>query len=465
MRTSYVYVAIIVTALLGVGCIAIPMGKETFTTEYLADIHPTADPPGKIYEPVPAVRSDGENKFSVLIGLEGRIVVEQPQEQNYERGSIEKRKYLSFGFLPHQGSLWNRPPANVLCQQGLPYQGDGIYSTMPLKKPPKAKPHGSFYAWNAGVDSGSRFLLGLLNTPISLLFGGFMPYEHGRHYYGRFLSRERKYSDSGIGYTSSTYRSEDIELLMKFSVEEREKIGAWTYREDAAHPHNTFANSFDRASLFGFYKWCYYVVHDPQPTEKTVHADAKSSTISKTITGPFSVQLSLPDLEYYQTVEVESGATAANFRLTDAANGASFANGTVRFLPPPGGLSAVRNEDDRAMLELAMEREWPVKVELPAPRIVSTGETSAKDRRGTRSEESSYRIVAIGRTEDGKGLVVRVTVNDTGKTFEIDRQVQPEVRRMFREQFATGTDATRRENVRMELVDGDKTLVYTVVFE
>ena len=58
-----------------------------------------------------------------------------------------------------------------------------------------------------------------------------------------------------------------------------------------------------------------------------------------------------------------------------------------------------------------------------------------------------------------------MTVTDTSKTFEIDRKVQPEVRRMFREQFATGGNATRREALRMDLLDGGKALVYTVTFE
>ena len=74
-----------------------------------------------------------------------------------------------------------------------------------------------------------------------------------------------------------------------------------------------------------------------------------------------------------------------------------------------------------------------------------------------------YEIKAI--EPDDNRLVVRVTVNDTSKTFEIDRKVQPEVRRMFREQFATGADAKRRESVRMSVEDGGKSLVYTVTFE
>ena len=137
--------------------------------------------------------------------------------------------------------------------------------------------------------------------------------------------------------------------------------------------------------------------------------------------------------------------------------------GTVRFLPPAGGLAVVRNEDDRAILELAMEKEWPVTVALPAPRL---GKVRKKDEGGmARPEVAPYQIASIGRTDDGKGLVVRVAVSDTSRTFDIDRTVQPEVRRLFREQFATGENAGRRESVLWKTENGGKTLLYTVTFE
>ena len=60
---------------------------------------------------------------------------------------------------------------------------------------------------------------------------------------------------------------------------------------------------------------------------------------------------------------------------------------------------------------------------------------------------------------------MRVTVNDLSRTLDIDRAVRPEVRRMFREQFASGENADRRETVRMEVPDGGKAIVYTVTFE
>nr|MBO6295392.1 hypothetical protein [Schwartzia sp. (in: firmicutes)] len=81
------------------------------------------------------------------------------------------------------------------------------------------------------------------------------------------------------------------------------------------------------------------------------------------------------------------------------------------------------------------------------------------------SDIALYQIASIGQTSDGKGLVVRVMVNDMSKTFEIDRALQPEVRRLFRNQFSTGENENRRETVRMSVENGGKSLVYTVAFE
>lgn len=450
----------IFTAVLGAGCIAIPMGKETFTTEYPTDIRPTSDPPQITYEAQPTVSEGDSDRLTVAIGLKGEITIEQSQEQRHSKVSLVKSKYLSFGFFPGDGVFWTGT-TNQLSRQGLPYQGDGIYSTMQLRTPPREKPHGSFAAWNMGAGEWQEFF-GIFYTPFSLLFGAFGSYDSDKHVSGRFLGSEIKYPTNGVPYRSNSYSSEDVELLLKFPPADRERIGAWTYHEDEQHPHNTFRNAFGGFSIFGFCKWAQYEMQKPISTKSTP-VPARVTTSSRTIRGPFSVALNLADHGLSEIVDVEPGRTIARFKLLGIANGDSVANGTVRFLPPHGGLAAIRDEDDRAILELAMGREWPVTVALPAPRL---DKVAKPDEGGTaRSGASPYQIASIGRTDDGKGLVVRVIVSDTSRTFDIDRAVQPEVRRMFREQFATGENAGRSESVVRKTEDGGKTLLYMVTFE
>ena len=447
-------------ALLGAGCIAIPCGTEKYSTEYPAEIRPTSEPPIKSYKAEPAIASGDENRLSVAIGIKGEISTQQPMVQTYKGVEVVKKKRFAIGLFPEFAPTSYQPDGSLTpVDVGMYYTGNGKYSTnnYGTKEPCGAMDAGKFLS-----------VMGLLSTPFSLLAGIFGPFEHDYHFLGGTLAKSQSARAGNSIQSSKTYDSDDIDLLRKFPMSDREKIGAWTYHENATHPQNTFWRGFD-IQWFGVYKYCNYFVNDLGTVEKTSPADPKVSTSQQTIAGPYSVVLSLPELGYSQTYDVDDSGTDAKFGLVDIANGDAFANGTVRFLPPPGGLAAVPNDDDRAILELAMERDWPVTVALPAPRLanIADGGTTeaANDAASNNADDIAppYQFTSI-EPKDEK-LVVRVSVTDTSKTLAIDPQVRPEVRRLFREQFATGENAARREKVTMSLVDGGKTLVYTVEFE
>lgn len=460
MKTTVPILAIAASAPLLAGCVAIPMGRERFTTEYPTDIRATWDSPTKTYEPSPAVSGGDEDHHAVAIGLQGAITSVQPQVQHYEKVTLEKRKYMGFGFFPSAAGMF-AGSKNDLALTTLPYKGDGIYSTMPLRNPPKDKPHGSELAWNLGADAFSKLVVGLLNTPFSLLFGAFGPYEHDRHYMGRFLESEWK-----AGYTSRSYAKEDIDRLLKFSPEDRKRIGAWTFHEDAEHPQNTFRNSFSGFSLFGFYKFARYEVKKPEALPSKP-VEPKVSVSHRTVQGPYAVTLRLPSLGYLETVALEPGAKEAEFLLVDAANGDAFADGTVAYSLPAEGLEAVRNADDRAILERAAAQEWPVRIALPAPRPGTPPAADGGPAPATSPAPAAGPLYSITSVEqDASGaLVVRIAVHDLSKTFEIDRIVQPQVRRLLRDRVAPGESADRRENIQWKTEDEGKTLVYTASFE
>jgi hypothetical protein len=157
--------------------------------------------------------------------------------------------------------------------------------------------------------------------------------------------------------------------LQKFSPEERNKIGVWTSNEADAHPQSSFRSMTTHMVVFGFHRYCDYEIHDPVELEKVTPVSSKRITIDRRVGGPYSVRLELPAIGFSQTVDVDSGQTVALFRPPSATkDGLSFANGSIRFIPPPGGLDAVRNEDDRALLKLAIQRDWPVAIALPSSR-------------------------------------------------------------------------------------------------
>ena len=452
--------------LLGSGCVVIPMGSETYRHEYPSDVRPTSAPPTTTCEAQPTVLEGDENRRTAAIGLRGETKIEQPMVQHYKAVSVRKEKRLSVGIFPTapRRNQFFRPKGSLTPMPStMFYQGDGKYSTS-----------NTGYPGSGALGGGmalSALTLGVVANPISLLAEIFGPFEKDLHFLGGTKDSESTFTETRgtirATTTTMTYDSGDIDLLLKFPMAERESIGAWTFHENDAHPHNTFWHGFE-AQWVGVCKYCNYFVKDEGEVPRTIPAAPSVEIRKTTVVGPFAVTLSLPSLGFKETVDVEPGKMAATFNLLDAANGDSFANGTVRFLPPAGGLAAIRDEDCRAILELAMEREWPVTVALPAPRldkVAGAGEAKTEGGGAARPAGAPYQISSIGQTDDGKGLVVRVAVNDPSRTLDIDRAVRPEVRRMFREQFATGENANRRETVRMEVPDGGKTIVYSVTFE
>lgn len=423
------------------GCISIPMGKEEFTTEYPTAIRATWDSPTKTYEVSPAVYGDeGENRV-VTIVLSGTVTSEQPREQHYDKVTLEKRKRLAFGFFPNAAEGLFRPK-KAMVPMNLPYVGDGRYSS------------NTYGAKESGIGAaGFGAFLGIylfLYTPFSILYEPFAPYEDDRHYMGRFI-------DSGLrGNTiCSNYSAEDVELLGKFSPSDRAKIGAWTFRENATHPQNTFWNGFSSFSWFGFDKHSYYLMHDPVKDSRKEPVAPEITSSDRKVSGPYSVTMRIPDMAFEEIVDVGPDSSEAVFHLPAATHGRSSASGFLRFLPPAAGLDAVRGEDSRELLRRAAEREWPITVSLPASRADGVIEPPSRP---------SYRIVAVERPDSG-GLVVRVAVDDASRTFDIDRMVQPEIRRLFREQFSSGADDARQETLRWTTEDEGKTLVYTVDFQ
>lgn len=430
MKRTVLPILALCSALLGSGCIAIPMGTETFTTERPAEVRATSAPPIVTCRDCEVETSEtDESHLSVSFSLLGTIESEQAREQRYQTITVEKQKHLAFGLFPGYAEVFCRPSGSLQPMFGWHYEGDGKY-----------------WAVTAGNATPANEVpapyLGFLVIPYSLLY---VPL------FGEYGCDSHHWYDGHGSFEKSN-------LIGLFPEEERAKIEAWTWKDADKHKQRADWSSIPHSGWIGFHKYCSFVVREEEPCDRTTSAEPEKSVSRRSLSGPYFATLTLPDCGYAETVEVESGMDAALFRLVDAANGEPSAKGTIRFLPPPGGLEAIQNEGDRAILGLAMKREWPVTVALPAPR------SSTSSSRGVSAGSiESYQISSIEPNADS--LVVRVTVNDASQTFEIDRKVQPEVRRMFREQFATGPNAGRRESVRTSVENGGRSLVYTVQFE
>lgn len=346
-------------AVLG-GCVAIPCGSRTFTTEYPSEIRATDEKPSKTYEPSVAA-TPGEDGI-VEIGLSGEITTTQPRVQHYEKVSVVKGRWIAFGIYP-DGALEVFRPKGSLEQTRWTYVGNGRYSSKGADPYDKNNPNGREFGWNCGMGLTSA-TLGVLGTPFALLWGIFGPFDHDWHYLGPTLERE-----PGAGGTTYIRDSRPIDLLLKFSPEEREKIGAWTWHENDQHPQNTFWHGFTMMQWAGVSKFCNYLVQDPVESERTTPVAPKTERRHLPAKGPYGVFLQIPDVGFAQTVDIPRGETLARFDLTEVANGQDDPQGFVRFLPPSGGLEEAWDDDVRGLLEMVQGNDFPVSIPLPLPRL------------------------------------------------------------------------------------------------
>lgn len=353
------------------GCVAIPCGTETFTTEYPSEIRAAKEKPMKAYEPSVAVTPGPDG--SVDIGLFAEITTTQPRTQHYNSVSITKRKHLAIGLWSHFAEgIYH--PEDALVPVWDEYRGQGSYGDS-MGNPP------------APVVAGSLldlFSLGLLPAPFMVLHGVFGPFEHDRHFLGRTLETTVERPNANVLQTTRTHSSRDLDLLGMFPPEDRRRIGAWCWRDDDEHPQNTFWFGFTSygtgwpgglslpGNLFPWpvvSKYCTYVVHDSVEIERTAPADPERTVVRGAMTGPYGVFLQIPETGFARTLTVPRGMKTARFELSPSENGVPSAQAIVRFLPPSGGMEEAWDDDTRAFLELVDGRDFPVVLELPVPRL------------------------------------------------------------------------------------------------
>lgn len=448
------------------GCLAIPVGKETYTAEFRGGVRATAEAATKTHEPFVTQGTVSEEAFR--IGLAGKVTTSQPQVQQYKKVTVAKQKVIGVGVCPQMAPDFFHPK-RALDRTTSFYKGsNGDYSDEPGGPGKRAMAFGKFL---------NGITLGTASAPFNLLYGIFGPFEQDWHYLGEVVQTNYSYAYRTT-YITRIRDYGKIDLLDHFSPAERKKMGLWTWKDDATHPQNTFWHGFSACSLAGICKYCNYVIRDPEDSEKTTPASPRVTTQTREVKGPYAVTLALPDIQYRDTVDVAPGETVAAFSksaILALANGRTNVAGSVRFRPPPGGWDEMENEDDRVLMEKAAGKDWPISFRLPAPqeeekkdsRVDLQANPEGRDRGGDKGgnggETPLYAIIGIDcPTSDS--MVVRVRVGDTSRTFDIDRAVRPEIRRLFREQFAAGANDSRQETIRWSTEDDGRVIVYRVGF-
>lgn len=348
----------------GNGCVAIPVETRDFSTEFATDVRPAPVPPSKEYAPTISVVPETDGR--VGIGVVAKMTTSQPQVRHYSRVSVTKRKMLAVGLWPRSAPVFFQPKdAMPPVSMGMVYAGNGKYTDY------KGTKEGRAYVWG---DAARGLTLGVLPLPFVFFAGIFGPYEHDWHHTGKLLLTSAPYGDRGP--VAQTFDSGDLDLLGKFSPSDRRRIGVWTWRDNAEHPHNTFWNGFALPSFWplpGCWKYCTYVVHDPVETERTTPENPLQIESRIVLRGPYRVFLQISEVGFARTLAVPRGDHRALFNLESAATGLRGAQASVRILPPSGGLEEAWDDDARAVLELMGGRDFPVTLDLPSERLSGGG--------------------------------------------------------------------------------------------
>lgn len=392
------------------GCVAFPVGKKDFTTEFATDVRDAPAAPTKEYRPsvtlfrdecsprdgeeaplIGVATSDGNVSCDIAALRHGTAIHEgaaprraddprvgvailysiaasQPRERHYSSVTVTKRKMLAIGILPDKAEPIYQPQ-DALVPALDAYVGNGQYSSMPV---------GIKYDKAPGYETGATLCaitLGILPIPFKFLVGLFGPFESEHHYLGRQLESTR----DAYGNIERTHSSADLELLAKFSPGDRRRIGAWTWRDNAEHPQNSFWHAFAQPLFLwpGVWKYCTYVVHEPVELERTTPEEPKRTVSTGMLQGPYRVFLEIPDAGFARTLAVPRGKEVVHFDLSPVADGRTGVPVRVRILPPSGGLEEAWDDDARTMLEMLSRRVITGTLDLPIPRLPADSDGGA----------------------------------------------------------------------------------------
>lgn len=452
-RTAAKLVSLGVCAAVWGGCVAIPAGTTTFRTEHPGEVRAAGTAPEKAYEAQAVVAEGAGRKGTADVGLAGEVTTTQGQERPWRAVTLTKRKMFAFGVMPEAAEAVYRPK-EALNPQWKPYLGNGTYGT-PTRETGDIE-GGYVFGYLLNVVP-----MGIVSTPFTFLVKLFGPFEHDRHFTGPVLETKHTLREGNVRHTQVVRDGRPIERLWKFPAADRKRIGAWTWKENGEHPQNTFWNGF-QFQWAGVHKYCTYVVHESEETERRDAVEPKVTKERRVCRGPYRVFLEIPELGYAKTVEVARGEERARFDFSEAADGRSRAAGRLRFLPPQGGISEMWDDDSRALLAAAQGKAHPVTLALPPPRLRAAGTVGGGAAGGARAAARGlYAVEGMQRSATG-GLRMRVKVLDPARAAEADRRARAEVLRIFREKVARPGAAAGRERVERRAGPDGSTWVYQV---
>ena len=432
-------------ACLSAGCFTCHVGRPESYTAVVGEEVRTGDlKSSDVLAATPFLRN--VNDTCVSVSLVADIEDEYALVRVPMSRTVEKQRRMTFGLFPNVGA-----------------------KLAPLQKPGFSR---IGVDWNTPVpDNRAALLLLPVTIPIgtvwSLLvkpfYGDYGP-EYLMFNYDEYQKDFRYDAEKGKKVYDPNGREwwTDFRTIREASGE---KLNIWLLGEEAVHPNPQYAVLF--TSWFGFARGCEVYLSDRQDGTPVPEGTRRQKRSGVALTGPFEVELSIKELRWRVCKTVEQGQTQAVFALPEvAADATAEVNVSIRSIPgrPPPDIT----DKAIAMLGKTGTRIDSFYVALKAPpknkENTGTSGTAATQQKTQHPARPLYESIRKKDLSNGR-IEVRVRVNDTSRTFDIDRMLQSAVRQVFRDDFAGShpgeSDASIREYVHWVTSKDGREMIYT----
>lgn len=464
------------------GCVAMNVGRpEVFT--HTDEILETSEQPVRTGVDGVQVRLE-QRGDRASVRLVADLRDEFRKTRRTETAVVKKQKRLAVGLFPGAAENFLMPDGALVSGVLMSTAGSTASNPVPhvLYDGPDLMTGGGAYV-GAGVFSVVCVPLTVITWPFgtlqNLLFEPFASWECKHDFLDTANMKTGLYNE-GTGRYIDVSRSPKLQQLMKFPEAERKRMGIRTcFDLDGARYHSIIdimTGNLGHFGIVGIHKYLAVFI-DPPARGEPEDAGTEVRTRQSEVQGPYVVEMAIPATGYRHAVRVGAGGTGAVFALPHAArDGVATARVAIRRDAADGAVSVETAEalaktlgkiySFDVELKAAAPSSSPGAREVAPPPPSPSRETPAPTMTvepAAGPARSMYEIVGIRRNAEGR-YEVRVKVADRARTFDIGTALEPDVKKMIREDYANRHPGTGiqyvREIVEWETEEEGRVLVY-----
>lgn len=372
----------------------------------------------------------------VSVGMSAEVEETFPKTKWTETVTVKVQKRLALGLFPGAAEVYLMPDGALdsgMLRTDKGWKGGAdacvLYSDCELD-------YGILQLiWLCGC--GAPQVIGTIN---SLLVQPFAGWDCAHDYLDKDHLDTTGYFPGTDERCADPSGSPKIRALRAFSAEERQRMGVRTCldRPDWRNHRRNFSG-FTHAGLIGCHKHLAMFVEPAKAGPKTATGTVETKRRRADVEGPYVAELSIPALGWTRAVRVGKGATRAEFALP-VAERRSVAEAVVRFRADGTGTASVVT---KGALEKMAGGEYRFEVTLQG----EAGAGAAVPAAVPKASDGAYEVLGITPSGNGR-YEVRVRIADKSRTFDVGWAVEPDVKRMIREDYVARHPGTGIQYVR-----------------